>query len=355
MNSVFLCLGANLGNRAKTLDNCRILIEKHCGNIVKVSKIYETEAWGSSSENKFLNQVIKINSKYAIDSLLKKIHSIETELGRKRTQEKNADRNIDIDILFFNNEKINSKKIQVPHPRLHLRNFVLKPLLDIAGNHIHPISKKSIKQIYSGCSDKLAVKIYNKPLFICIEGNIGSGKTTLAKELAKELKAEWLPEQFEKNNLLPLFYENQKAFSFPLEYSFLLGRFQQLSDLFATSPKIVVSDFSFYKCLWFAKINLSKKHFTLFSKQFNLIKSQIPEPDIFVYLETDVKNLKKNIKNRGRSYEQGISEKYLSKITKQYRKGIKQLSDIDVLEISIKEYDNKLNKRLIKRIKKAIN
>ena len=99
-------------------------------------------------------------------------------------------------------------------------------------------------------------------MYICIEGNIGAGKTTLAIELAKKWKAFFLAESYEDNPLLPLFYKNKKKMAFPLEYSFLIDRHAQLHNYFKTKKQNkTIADFSLYKCLWFAKTNLSKKEF----------------------------------------------------------------------------------------------
>lgn len=357
MNVAFLCLGGNIGNRIVNLNATKDAISRLLGGITAQSYIYETAAWGSVSENKYLNQVIKIETQLSAQNLLAKALTIEKSLGRKRGSAKNMDRTVDIDILFFNSEIISAKNIEIPHPRLHLRNFVLKPLNDIARNFVHPVLKKTVSSLLKSSKDKLPVKKYNalKDLkYICIEGNIGSGKTTLAKVLAKKLNARFLPEEFEDNPLLPLFYDNKKLFAFPLEYSFLVSRFKQLNETLRSEKKIIVSDYSLYKCLWFAKINLSKKDFTLFKKQFKLIADQLPKPDIIVYLNTNTKNLKQNIKKRGRKYEQSISDDYLNSISKQYDKGFAKINNIQTLHITVNAYHPKLEEVSVKTINNFI-
>ncbi len=194
-----------------------------------------------------------------------------------------------------------------------------------------------------------------KPKYICIEGNIGSGKSTLAKALAKKLKAIYLPEAFEENALLPLFYKDSKQFAFPLEYSFLINRFQQLNNILNNNKKIIIADYSFYKCLWFAKINLSKNDFIFFEKHFYAVLNQLPKPDVIIHLNTNIKNLKQNIKKRGRHYEQSITGDYLQQITKQYSKGIKKIKVDNILQLNIKTYDVNLETDAINYIISFLN
>ncbi len=357
MNVAFLCLGGNIGNRIKNMNAAKEAIERLLGRIAAQSNIYETEAWGSKSVNKYLNQVIKIETKLSAQKLLTDALAIEKSLGRKRGSTKNGDRTIDIDVLFFNSDILSAKDIEIPHPRLHLRHFVLKPLNDIAGNFVHPQIKKTISFLLKNSKDKLEVKKYSQAKdlkYICIEGNIGSGKTTLAKVLAKKLNARFLPEEFEDNPLLPLFYGDKKLFAFPLEYSFLLNRFKQLNEILKKEKNLIISDYSLYKCLWFAQINLSKKDFAIFKKQFKLIAAQLPKPDLIIYLSTSNKNLQQNIKKRDRKYEQSISDNYLNNISKQYDKGFAKLSGIKTLHIPVTVYHQRLEEGSVNAINNFI-
>jgi len=200
-------------------------------------------------------------------------------------------------------------------------------------------------------------------MFICIEGNIGSGKTTLAKALAKQLKATYLPEQFEENTLLPLFYNDHKTYAFPTEYSFLIDRQKQLSNYFKASKKsaVTVSDFHFDKCLCFANANLSSKDFSFFKKHFKPLKKTLPTPNLVVYLDTTIDLLVQNIESRGREIEKNLKESYLSKLKKTLDNYYMRDGKINttVLILTIKQYNtavlNNCCKEIIEIIDKTKN
>jgi len=156
MNKIFLITGGNIGNRKKNLKTAAELIQERLGQIIQSSKIYETEAWGITNQASFYNQVLFIESEFSAKEILKKILKIEEEMGRMRTI-KNAARIIDIDILFFNDEVINKPNLNVPHPEIVNRRFVLTPLNELAPNFVHPVLKKSIHYLLANCKDQLKV------------------------------------------------------------------------------------------------------------------------------------------------------------------------------------------------------
>jgi 2-amino-4-hydroxy-6-hydroxymethyldihydropteridine diphosphokinase len=156
MNHVYLLIGGNLGNRPENLDRTIDLVTGRCGSMLEQSSVYETAAWGKTDQPDFLNQVILINSPYGPETLLKLILAVEQELGRFRG-EKYGPRIIDIDILLFNNEVIDLPGLQIPHPRMASRRFVLTPLAEIAGKLIHPVTGKTIDQMQIECTDPLPV------------------------------------------------------------------------------------------------------------------------------------------------------------------------------------------------------
>ncbi|HZW70906.1 MAG TPA: 2-amino-4-hydroxy-6-hydroxymethyldihydropteridine diphosphokinase [Hanamia sp.] len=154
MNKLFLVTGGNIGDRKGNLEAAAALIQKQIGKIIRLSAIYETEAWGITSQPAFYNQVLEIDTLLSAREVLHLILKIEEEMGRKRTI-KNAARIIDIDILFFNNEIINEHNLIIPHPEIANRRFVLLPLLELDPTKLHPVLNKSIRELLAETKDKL--------------------------------------------------------------------------------------------------------------------------------------------------------------------------------------------------------
>jgi len=159
MNEVYLCLGGNLGNCLTTFSKVCALIKQEIGKVTEQSSLYQSQAWGMENAPDFLNQVIKVETKISVEALLIILLEIEKKLGRERTETTTyQSRLIDVDILFFNKKIIKTKTLEIPHPRLHLRKFVLEPLNEIAPNFIHPILNKSISELLELCPDTGQVK-----------------------------------------------------------------------------------------------------------------------------------------------------------------------------------------------------
>jgi 2-amino-4-hydroxy-6-hydroxymethyldihydropteridine diphosphokinase len=158
--NVYLGIGTNLGDREKNLNEALIQIREHIGRIDQVSSVYKTEPWGFSSENDFLNIVVRVNTRLKPSGLLGRILMTEANMGRLRNDEKYSSRLIDIDILFFGEKRLEIGALVVPHPRLHERRFVLVPLNEIAGDLIHPKLRKSISDLLKECPDKSRVEKY---------------------------------------------------------------------------------------------------------------------------------------------------------------------------------------------------
>jgi len=178
--------------------------------------------------------------------------------------------------------------------------------------------------------------------YIVIEGNIGAGKTTLARRIADQFNAQLILEHFADNPFLPKFYDDPEKYSFPLELSFLASRYKQLKeelvlqDLFKS---FTISDYYFMKSLVFAATTLEVDEYNLYRQIFYIIYGSIPKPDIYIYLHMNTEGLLRNIKNRGRKYEKSIAKEYLQKIQDSYFTFFKQNPENRYLVIDINAID----------------
>lgn len=162
MNRAYLLTGGNLGKRWDNLQTAFKHIGDRCGKVVAQSAIYETAAWGKEDQQAFLNQVLLLETDLAPEALMQALLEIEQAMGRVR-QEKFGPRLIDIDILFIDDLILNTSLLQLPHPAIAERRFVLVPMQELAPHFIHPVHQRSISDLLSICPDHLDVKKFSPP------------------------------------------------------------------------------------------------------------------------------------------------------------------------------------------------
>jgi 2-amino-4-hydroxy-6-hydroxymethyldihydropteridine diphosphokinase len=159
-HKIYLLLGSNVGSRIANIEQACRLIQNELSSSIIRSHLFETAAWGKTDQAAFLNQAILIETDIEPLALLTSLKKIEKAVGRIDT-EKWGPRVIDIDILFYAGEIIQEPALQVPHPYLPVRRFALLPLLEIAADLIHPVLKKTIKELLAECPDESEVKLYS--------------------------------------------------------------------------------------------------------------------------------------------------------------------------------------------------
>lgn len=353
LRTVFIALGSNEGARFEFLQQAVEEIQQKTGDVRSVSGVYETPAMGFEGPP-FLNACIAVDSRFKPHKILRQLLEIEKKFGRKRNAgERYQSRPIDLDIILYEEEVINSKELTIPHPAMHTRNFVLAPLADIAAGVKHPLKKAKIKELFEEI-EKQGLKITSEELqlpgkfsfsefnYIAVEGNIGAGKTSFATMVSQDFNAKLILERFKDNPFLPKFYEDKSRYAFPLEMSFLADRYQQLSDDLAQYDlfkDFVISDYDVFKSLIFAKITLHEDEYLLYQKLFHLMYKELVKPDLYVYLYQNTERLLENIKKRGRVYEQNIEADYLANINRSYLSFIKSQPGLNVKIIDISELD----------------
>ena len=373
-HQVILSLGSNQGNRLENIERCIVLLHQEIGTVIKVSKLYETPSWGFESDS-FYNCALILHTHKNAQQVLEEVLALEKKLGRVRQNTEGYQaRLIDIDVITFDEEIISSEKLQVPHPEMHNRLFVLIPMRDLNLDWRHPILQKYLHELLLLSEDKSACKAIQNletPLakikldnfnYIAIEGNIGAGKTTLANKLAEDFNAKTVLERFADNPFLPKFYKDQSRYAFPLEMSFLADRYQQISDdlaQFDLFKDFIVADYHIFKSLIFAKVTLAEDEFRLYKTMFDIIYKEMPKPDLYIYLYQTTDKLLENIKQRGRSYEQEIPAEYLEKINGGYLDYIKSQRDLNVLIIDVTDKDFLQNQEdyiyILEEIRKKLN
>lgn len=355
-NKAYISLGSNKGDKFKNLQLAVDAIYGSVGAIKAISKVYKTPAFGFESDD-FFNACIAIETHLEAEDVLQELLVIEKKLGRTRTQTNGYEaRIIDLDILFFENEIINTTSLQVPHPELHKRKFVLEPLKDIAAKLELVTYNVTTQELLEQCNDESVLEPINiwlknpnkeqhnfsKYNYIAIEGNIGAGKTSLVTKISKDYNAKLILERFADNPFLPKFYEDKHRYAFTLEMSFLADRYQQLSDDLAQLDlfkDFIVSDYDVFKSLIFSKITLQEDEFKLYRRLFYLMYKDIAKPELYVYLYQNTERLQQNIKKRGREYEQNIESDYLEKINSGYLDFLKNQTELNIKIIDISNKD----------------
>lgn len=354
LHTTYISIGSNVGDKRAHLQNALQQLSEKIGRVSKVSPIYQTPSWGFDG-NDFYNACVGLQTALSPTEMMQEILKIEVVLGRVRNSQKGyQDRTIDIDVVFYEDEIVKTDMLNLPHPLAHERKFVMQPLCDIAPSKIHPIFKKTVAQLNAqlkGDGMRISIEKLQNPNsnkdfsrfnYIAIEGNIGAGKTSLATKIAEDFNGKLILERFADNPFLPKFYEDNGRYAFPLEMSFLADRYQQISDDLAQLDlfkDFIVSDYDVFKSLIFAKVTLHHEEYKLYRKLFDIMYKEIPKPDLYVYLYQNTERLLRNIKKRGRDYEQKIPSEYLDKINNGYLEFIRTHKNLNVKIIDVSELD----------------
>lgn len=349
----YIALGSNLGDTFDNIQTAVNLIFEEIGATTKLSRVYSSPALGFEGAE-FSNAALELRSTKAPQEVLEMLLAIETKMGRTRNLKQGyTSRVLDLDMLYCGAEILNTPSLQLPHPEIPNRKFVLEPLKDIAADFLHPLLKKTSTELLLATTDVSQLSVDKRSLrnpmqdykvnnlsYVVVEGNIGAGKTSLTRQIAYEFGGKQILERFKDNPFLPKFYEDSARYAFSLEMSFLADRYQQFLDdirQFDLFSDFVIADYDIYKSLIFAEVTLQPEEFDLYKKLFNLMYKDVSRPDLYVYLYQNTDRLLQNIKKRGRTYEQDIQAEYLERIDKGYLEFIKNQgkhTNIKIIDVS---------------------
>jgi len=349
----YLALGSNQGNRLEYLQKALLGLEALPLTITAQSHLYETPAWGFEGPS-FLNACVAIQTTLSPQVLLSKMLQLEEQLGRQRaTSDTYRSRTIDLDLLAYEDIVLKEAGLTLPHPLLHEREFVLRPLAELAPTWVHPLLEKTVLELEADLHSHTALQKpflkWSAPLtqsisYWAIEGNIGVGKTTLTQLLAAHLETNTLFENFRTNPHLASFYENPQAYAKAVESFFLNERYQALHSFWqSTKQGGVIADFSLYKSVIFARQNLNSADFLNYVPLFESYKNTLPQPELILYLEAPTAFCLKRIEERGRSFERTITANYLQKIEAGYKVFFAEQTEKNVLKLAVEERDFKNN------------
>lgn len=335
----YIGLGSNLGEREKSIQSAvKMLAETEGIDVNQVSDIIETSALGQMNQPKYLNAVAGTTTTLSAGDLYKKLTDIEVSLGRVN-KEKWASRIIDLDILLFGGQIINTPELTIPHPQMHLRSFVLGGMCELCFHFVHPVLNATMEELESRLNGADYVLNPKVPQLVSIAGIIGVGKTTLAEKLSKLLGCRLLLEAYDTNPFMQDVYAGKKQLALDSQLYFLTSRTEQLNPDILAAGQIAVSDYIFDKELIYARRLLDNRQLSLYENTYPPFAGQVALPVLVIYLQDSAQSCLGRIHRRNRPYEQKIELQFLEALDSDYQRLFADWKTCPVIRVSISEFD----------------
>ena len=335
----YIGLGSNLGDREEHITrSLKILAGTEGIELLRTSDVLETSPLAGADQPKYLNAVTEINTTLTAEALFNRLAEIEDSLGRVR-EKKWSPRTIDLDLLLFDRQVINTSDLTVPHPQMHLRSFVLTGLCQLNSELIHPVLSVTVSELASrlnGCDFVLNRQL---PQLISIAGLIGVGKTTLTKKLAERLDCTCIFEPYQENPFMPDVYAGKKQFALDSELFWLTSRAEQLKTDMLKKAAICISDYIFEKTRIYAEKWLNDRQMDLYENISPPFSSMAAQPVLVVYLKDSGQNCLDRIVKRNRPYEQKIELPFLEALEAGYEKLLSDWKTCPVMRLQKSKFD----------------
>jgi 2-amino-4-hydroxy-6-hydroxymethyldihydropteridine diphosphokinase len=335
----YIGLGSNLGDRENTIRAAiKMLAEAPGVEFARVSELIQTHPLGGADQPEFINAVAEIKTSLDPADLHTVLFDIETSFARQR-QEKWSPRTIDLDLLLFGDEVVNRPALTVPHPRMHLRSFVLKGLCQLNPRLLHPVIQEPMAELAGRLHGADFVLNPDLPQLISIAGIIGVGKTTLTKKLAGLLGCKALFEAYDKNPFMPDVYAGKKQLALDSQLYFLTSRITQLNHNTLKLGQIAISDYIFDKELIYARRLLSPDQLALYEQIYSPVGASVSTPVLVIYLTDLAQNCLERIRRRNRPYEQEIQPQFLQALNTDYEQLFADWKTCPVIRIEASRLD----------------
>ena len=339
LTTAYVGLGSNLGDREHSIKAAlKMLSEAPNIEVARVSELIETTPLGDANQPKYLNGVAEIKTTLSAEDLHEKSVDIEVSLGRVQ-KEKWSPRIIDLDLLLFGDEIVNSPDLTVPHPQMHLRSFVLKGLCRLNPQLLHPVIKESINELAARLGGTDFAPNPSLPQLVNVAGIIGVGKTTLAKKLANLFDGKLLLEPYDTNPFMPGVYAGEKELALDSQLFFLTGRIEQLNHNTLAQGQIAISDYVFNKELIYARRLLNAQQLSLYEKIYQPFSSKVVLPVLVIYLQDSAQKCLQRIHGRNRPYEQQIQLQFLETLSSDYEQLFAHWKTSPVIRVSMSKLD----------------
>ncbi len=322
-DGIYIGLGSNLDRPAEQVRSAvRELGQLSQVRLCASSGLYRSPPMGGLDQPDYINAVVQVETDLGPDQLFHELQEIERQHGRERKHEHWASRTLDLDLLLWGQERIDSETLTLPHPGLHERAFVLAPLRELNADLEVP-GRGAVSKLLQACKysrvDRMGAcqSLPDSARLIAVEGPMGVGKTTLCNRLAADFNGRLILENYQENPFLQDFFKTPEKTALAAQLHFLTSRACQLrqlnqADLF---QQRAFTDYVFEKSDWFSRLSLQGDEYDLWLSVYTHMSAGLPRPDLVIYLQAPVSVLLERIAMRGRSFEHAVRPEFLEALS----------------------------------------